>query len=226
METYRRYALYFAPRSGAFRSAAAAWLGRDALDGHPLTPPDLGLDAHALTAEPRRYGLHATLKPPFRLAEGARSGDLRAALEAFAGEAAPIPLGRLTLRRIGGFLALVPEVETRALSAFAGRVVRRFDRFRAPMNEAEIARRNPDRLSPRQRALLSLWGYPFVMDEFRFHLTLTDKLDPETASRVETALAPYFAPHLEEPQAIEDLCLFGETADGSFRKIHRASLRG
>ena len=226
MENHLRYALYFAPRSGAFRSTAESWLGRDALTGQPLTQPDLGLDAEAITREPRRYGLHATLKPPFRLAEGRSLDRLIAEISDFAAEAAPIPLEGLMLRRIGNFVALVPQRESRALGVFAARVVQRFDRFRAPLNEAEIARRKPERLTPRQRALLELCGYPYVMEEFRFHMTLTDSLDPETAAHAETALQAHFAPHLSQPIEIEDLCLFGQTADGSFRELHRIPLKG
>lgn len=226
MEHYRRYALYFAPRSGAFRSACEAWLGRDAVLDQPLVQPDLGLDAEAITQDPRRYGLHGTLKPPFRLAEGTTPEGLLRAVEDFAREAAPIPLGQLAVRRIAGFVALTPEIDSHALSGFASRIVRRFDAFRAPLNAAEIAKRKPEKLSARQRALLTLWGYPFVMEEFRFHLTLTDNLTPEAAAEAEAALAPYLAPHLAAPQMIEDLCLFAETETGRFKEIHRLPLRG
>ena len=54
--------------------SGCAWLGRDAASGIALSQPPVdsvsGERLRALTASPRHYGLHATLKPPFRLAAG------------------------------------------------------------------------------------------------------------------------------------------------------------
>ena len=70
------------------------------------------------------------------------------------------------------------------------------------------------------------WGYPYVMEEFRFHLTLTGRLDEATAERVETALRPVMAPLLPVPFTVSSFCLFGEAADGMFHLIHRYALSG
>ena len=89
---------------------------------------------------------------------------------------------QLSLARLDGFFALVPGAEAADLYALADDVVTGFDGFRAPATEAEIARRNPAALTSRQRELLDAWGYPYVLDEFRFHLTLTDRI-PASGSR-------------------------------------------
>lgn len=214
--TFRRYAIYYAPRQGAFADLTAAWLGWDPVRGATVAHPDLPLDVAAITQTPRKYGFHGTIKPPF-VPVGT---GLQAAVADLAARLAPVDLGPLALHRIGGFLALVPEGDPRDLAAT---VVKELDPFRAPLTEADRARRRPDRLTPRQRELLDQWGYPWVMEEFRFHLTLTgDDAPPE----VEAVLEPLLAPVLPDPFVIEDLCLFGEAEDGRFHLVHRYALTG
>ncbi|MFC3569036.1 DUF1045 domain-containing protein [Paracoccus simplex] len=222
----KRFAVYYAPPPGAFADLAARWLGWDAVSGQACAPPDLDLPVAEITAEPRRYGFHGTVKPPFRLAPGATPGDLDAAMKGLAGRLAPVLLPGLRLASLDGFLALVPEGDTTPLQRLAATVVRNLDPLRAPLTEAEIARRRPERLTPPQRALLERWGYPHVMEEFRFHLTLTDRLPVGMAGRAQAALAAHFAPVLPRPFVIDALCLFGEPKDGGFRLLHRYDLAG
>lgn len=224
MEQMKRFAVYYAPAAGDFADRAAAWLGRDARTGAAVAHPALGLSLDALTRDPRRYGFHGTIKPPFRLAEGRTASGLHLELDLLARRLAPVSMPGLRLTRIGGFLALVPEGDAAALGAFAAQVVEGIDAFRAPLNAAEVARRRPERLSPRQRELLDLWGYPYVMEEFRFHLTLTDRLEGDLAARAEQAAADWFTPVLPEPFVVAELCLFGEAEDGAFRLLHRYAL--
>ncbi|WP_295042812.1 DUF1045 domain-containing protein [uncultured Paracoccus sp.] len=226
MSDFSRYAVYYAPRPGAFADLAADWLGWDPVTGAARPQPDLGLDAAAITGEPRRYGFHGTIKPPFRLADGVGPQDLDAALGDLAARLAPVTLPGLRMKSLDGFLALVPEGDTSALGDLAATVVRDLDPLRAPLTGAEIARRRPERLTERQRDLLDQWGYPFVMEEFRFHLTLTDRLPADLAARAQQVLAAHVAPVLPRPFVIGDLCLFGQPADGQFRVIHRYALTG
>lgn len=229
MQGFSRYAIYYAPEPGPLAEFAAAWLGWDAETGAAVPhPPVAGLprDPGLLTQAPRKYGFHGTVKPPFRLAEGADVSDLHAAFVALCPYLAPVTLPGLRLERIDGFVALLPEGDQSGLAAMAAEVVRALDGYRAPPDAAEIARRRPDRLSPRQREHLASWGYPYVMDEFRFHLTLTGDLPEEEAAQVEAALAPVLAPLLPEPFRIADLCLFGEATDGRFRLLERVPLTG
>lgn len=226
--TYRRYAIFAAPEGG-LGDAGSHWLGWDAARGAALPQPEVaGLPRPLaeITEAPRKYGFHATIKPPFRLAEGASPEDLAWATEALCLRLSPVVLAGLRLTRIGGFLALVPETDTNDLFDLAARVVEALDAFRAPPTADEIARRDPARLTPRQRDYLDRWGYPFVMDEFRFHLTLTGKLPPDDAEVVARVLAPWIVPHLPCPFAVDSLCLFGEAPDGRFHLIHRYTLTG
>lgn len=226
MDPLKRLAVYYAPRPGAFADHAAAWLGWDATRGTTLPQPELpGIAFPAiLTAEARRYGFHGTLRAPFRLAPGIGQAEAGQRLEILASRLAPVSCEGLTIENLQGFLALTPLGCEAALLELGAAVVEGTNDLRAPLTEAEIARRRPETLSPRQRALLQAWGYPHVMEEFRFHLTLTDRL-PEPGPVME-ALAAHFAPVLPRPFRIEDLCLFGEDAAGRFHLLHRYPLAG
>jgi putative phosphonate metabolism protein len=221
----KRYAIYYAPRGGAFADAAAAWLGHDAARDRAVEQPSIaGLDLTALTAEPRRYGFHGTLKPPFRL-KGMEPEGLEAAVAELAATLAPVTAGALSVIRIGRFLALVPGAPVTGIAALAAHTVEAFEAFRSPLSAAEYARRRPQSLTERQRRLLDTYGYPYVMDEFRFHLTLAGPVAGEMTA-IETAARDWFGPWLGEPFRIDDLCLFGEDETGQFHLLSRHALTG
>lgn len=228
MEEFKRYAIYQTPPPGPLADFGASWLGWDAFAGAERVHPDLpGLSRPVaeLTARPRKYGFHGTLKPPFRLAPGRDPTELAAALAGFARTVPPITLAGLRLARLGGFLALVPDGDPAPLAELAARVVEHFDPYRAPLSATERARRGSG-LSPRQAQMQERWGYPFVMEEFRFHLTLTGPLESGEAETAMAALAPHIAPLLPRPFRVDELCLFGEDGDGRFRLLHRYTLSG
>lgn len=227
MAEYLRYAIYDAPRGGAFADRVASWLGWDAETGQPVpfaSPADLPVDQCSVIQAPRKYGFHGTLKAPFRLAQGMTRQQLSDRLAQVSKTLPEVTTPGLEIKNLGGFLALLPTGGHDGISQLAGQVVRLFDDFRAPLTSAEVARRNPDKLTPRQNRLLQEWGYPYVMEEFQFHLTLTDKLAATKAEAVADALADWLAPVLPRPFKISDLCLFGEAADGSFHLLERHPL--
>ncbi|MDZ4093449.1 MAG: DUF1045 domain-containing protein [Paracoccaceae bacterium] len=226
---YERYAIYVAPEPGALAEFAADWLGWDAASAAPRTHPavaGLPRGLHEITATPRKYGFHGTIKPPFRLMPGTTCADLHVKTMALCARLAPVTLTGLVLHRLGGFLALVPEGDQTALAELAAAVVAGLDGFRAPPDAAETARRRPERLNPAQRAHLDRWGYPYVMDQFQFHLTLTGDLPPSEAEIVHTALAPLITPLLPRPFPVTSLCLFGQAKDGQFHLLRRYPLSG
>ncbi len=229
MDQMKRFAVYYAPRPGAFATLAAGWLGRDAGTGADGAHPDwpgLPRPADKITQDPARYGFHGTLRAPFRPAPGVTADEIAETVARLAARLAPVVCSGLVLENLHGFLALTPQGCEAALLEFTAAVVEGTEGLRAPLTPAEIARRRPDRLSTRQRALLDRWGYPFVMEEFRFHLTLTDHLPEAEAPQVAAVLAAGFAPVLPRPFVIEDLCLFGEDAAGRFHLMHRYALTG
>ena len=226
MDQMKRFAVYYAPRPGAFAQATAEWLGWDPVTGAPCPQPELpGIPYPAvLTAEARRYGFHGTIRAPFKLAEGVTPILAAEAVAELATRLPPVRCEGMRLENLQGFLALTPMGCEAALLELAAAVVEGTNTLRAPLTEAEIARRRPESLTPRQRELLGLWGYPYVMEEFRFHLTLTDHLpDPDP---VQDRLSDHFAAVLPSPFAVEDLCLFGEDDAGRFHLLHRYALTG
>jgi hypothetical protein len=225
-----RFAIYAVPGAGLADAAGAAlcrraeqWLGRSA-SGHPVTPgvPDgwTRAELDAITASARRYGFHATLKAPFGLAEGRTPQELDAALDQFAASHVGALIPRLSLACLSGFYALVPGAEAAGLHALTDEVVTEFDAFRAPATEAEVARRRPESLTPRQRELLKAWGYPYVLDEFFFHLTLTDRIPPERQPAVERTLSSWFAACLGVSVPVNALALFTEAEPGAPFALH------
>ena len=225
----QRYAIYYAPEPGPLADFTAQWLGWDAARG--LTPPrttitGLPRDAESLTADARKYGFHGTLKAPFRLTGDATEGALSAACAGMAALLPQVSLRGLILQSLGGFLALVPTGDTNALAGLAEQIVLGLEAFRAPLTAAEIARRRPETLTPRQRELLASYGYPYVLDQFQFHLTLTGALSDADLAATKTALAPHLVPLLPHPFVLRDICLCAEGEDGLFRILHRYALTG
>lgn len=227
-----RYAIYWAPPEGSPLAAIGEpWLGRSAARDEALAQPDLPGFAReeivAATAEPRRYGLHATLKAPFRLVRDASAAALEEALARFARTTPFAAAAPLILKRIGRFIALVPGADERAITALAARAVEAFDAFRAPPDAAELERRLRAPLTPPQRDNIARWGYPYVMAEFRFHVTLTGAIERALAERLAPPLARLFAPAMAEPLALRELALFVEPAPGApFRLVRRFALGG
>jgi len=219
-----RYAIYWAPPGDSMLARlGSAWLGRDAerdarADSLPPRPPIPGFTSEqleALTAEPRRYAFHATLKAPFALASGCDLRTLHAQLAAFASSRERFVIPPLRLSPIGRrFLALMPSAPCLPLDDLAAGCVTRFDHFRRLAAPEELLRRRAAGLDSIEDANLQRWGYPYVLDRFRFHVTLTGPLDPELLERLSEPLAALFAPATRAPIPIDDIALFREPAPG------------
>jgi len=221
-----RYALYFSPAENhPLTKAAAHWLGRDAFTGETSPTPDVeslaGDTVRELTADPRRYGFHATLKAPFELHPDRTEAELIAAFEHFAAKTPAFDIPNVIVGQIGRFFAIVPDTVYPELQRFAARVVEDFEPFRAPLSEADIARRKPETLSAAHRANLDRWGYPHVMDEFRFHMTLTGKVPPEYQPAMRQELDRRFTAFANAPLTVDGLALFVEAERGAPFIVHR-----
>lgn len=209
-----RYAIFYTPAtSSPLWRRAAQWLGRDASGAEPDAGEIAGLAPERrmdLTTSARRYGFHATIKPPMTLPGHKSVGDLETELTTFALARSAIPIGRLEVRLLGDFLALMPVDPPAALGAFAADVVQSFEPFRAPISAGDRDRRMEAGLSPRQVELLDRYGYPYVLDQFQFHMTIADRLTDNDRDLVVKAARAWFAPVLEEPVTIDRLTLFHE----------------
>lgn len=181
MSNFPRYAIYYLPPPGsALDRFGAALLGYDVVSGKDVPFPAEMLQAvpnwAEVTTEPRKYGFHATLKAPIALAPGLTEAELLWACATFAETPRAIPVIKPAVQAIGSFIALMPSDPSDELAQLAADCVRSFDNFRAPLSAEDRARRKPAQLTPRQVQYLDQWGYPYVLEEFRFHMTLTGSL--------------------------------------------------
>ena len=227
-----RYAIYFAPDKHArWREFGAGWLGRDEHDSSRLSQPVLAQvspeSLALLTDEPARYGFHATLKAPFHLAPGTTETDLFKCVSKLAVDLRPVPLGALRAVKLDNFVALVPVADPPGLQALAQRCVTELDELRAPLTDAQRQRRRLSQLDQRQLELLERYGYPHVLERFRFHMTLTGAVEPDVAERVIEAVADRVTElNAIEPLAVDRLCLFVERTPGApFHRILDLRLR-
>jgi len=216
MAQFPRYAIYYAPAQGsALDQFGAEMLGYDAWIGAAL-PFAAGIvedvpDWRAVTADPRKYGFHATLKAPISLAGGETESGLLSACADFASQGRPIPVITPVVDSISGFIAVIPAERLDELEKFAADCVRAFDSFRAPLTPEERTRRNPSKLTPRQVEYLDRWGYPYVMEEFRFHMTLTGRLDDARRGNLVAMLRERFARLKLQKLYVDRLALFRQS---------------
>lgn len=220
-----RYSICYTPSArDPLALAAASWLGRNVYSGEPVEHPALpGLGLHDLafhTALPRRNGFHACLKAPFVLHEEASEAQVLRELMHFAGIVEPFTLPGLEVARVGDFCALTLTQPSNQLERVASLVVQNFDRFRAPLSDAEIERMAPERLSAPQFANLFRWGDPHVLDEYRFFMPLTGPVAMSQRDRIHQAATSYFAPVLQGPVVFSNLALFIEREPGAPLVVH------
>jgi len=226
-----RFAIYFAPPPGCLlHELGASWLGRDAHAASEI-PVRNSAVSDELISDARRYGFHATLKPPFGLNNGCTEAALTAAIAHLASGLDAVTAPALSLREIDGFLALVPLRHCPALDKLAATCVRDLDGFRRPASEDEVQRRRAAGLSKRQDEHLLRWGYPYVMEEFRFHMTLTRRLSDQEMRQAAALAREHFRDLLGHPLVIDALTLFREAGPGrdfahdSRQGRHAAGLR-
>jgi putative phosphonate metabolism protein len=226
-----RYALYLAPPADSeLHRFASGWLGRDAITGGELQQPfveHVPADRlREITASPRRYGFHGTIKPPFRLANGREPDEFHRAARIFAAAWPALEL-ELQIRSLRGFLAFMLARRSPELDTFAAACVRDFEPFRAPLTTADREKRERASLTPRQRAHLEHFGYSYVMEDFVFHMTLTDRLHDNLHDRLLTDLCARTRTLTAAPFRADALCVFEEPKPHApFRLTARYPLRG
>ena len=218
---FSRYAIYYIPDLPLFQ-IGSDWLGWNSITGQETT-----LSAHhrRITDRPRKYGFHATVNPPFSLASNSTLGDLQDAFHAFCASVSPATGGTLKISRLGRFLAMTQDVQSNEVTELVASTVSHFDKFRAPLSDQDIAKRRQRRLTPQQDALMLRWGYPYVMQEFKFHMTLTGPLAPNEIDAIEHDANTRFREFLGQPLKIASLALLGEDSEsGHFHVIEKLSL--
>lgn len=221
-----RYAIYYAPPvTSALWERATQWLGRDAATGENREAAIAGVGAarrFEVTRLARRYGFHATMKPPMVMPGDRTYDELDRALAGFCAPQQPVPIGRLAVRQIGDFLALIPVEQPQALTDLAAETTTAFEPFRAPLDAADRQRRLSADLTTRQIELLDQYGYPYVLEQFKFHMTIGDPLIDDDRDDIVAAAQVWFAPVLAEPVTVDRLVVFHEAEAGvAFNRLPR-----
>ena len=216
-----RYAVYFAPDvDGPWWDHAGHWLGRCAASQQYLPQPVIAAVSPArltaFTAHPRRYGFHATMRAPFVLSERYHFNDLVDRVNALCQTIEPFVLPRLRVNRLDQFIALTPERDLQQVKELEALCVTSLQELVDPLSSAELARRRQVTLSPEEDALLVRWGYPYVLERFRFHFSLTGSLEQATEAEIGALMN---AAHLQfDPLplcAFKALAIFAEPTQGA-----------
>ncbi|WP_093634064.1 DUF1045 domain-containing protein [Paraburkholderia aspalathi] len=217
MSSEPRYAIYYTPPAeDELTQTAARWLGRDAFrSDSPDALIERDTEVGAITTAPRRYGFHATLKAPFRLAAGRNVAELEEALARFVEVNEPCQLGEFKVDVMDGFFALVPIRPSPMLQSLASMIVDEFEPFRAPLTESELQRRLSNGLDTIGAAYTSGWGYPYVFDRFRFHMTLTDRLPVADQAKIRLRLEAIFSALATRGYTLDALTLFEQAQSGA-----------
>ncbi len=226
-----RYAIYYTPPPfSALARFGAGVIGYDCFDAVEVSLARLdGIDANVqkmMTLAPRWYGFHATIVAPFHL-KSQTEDDFIAAASAYATSIAPVRIGGLKVAALDDFVALVPAERNEGVSRFAADCLEAFDQFRAPLSAADRARRLKSSRSDRQIELLDRWGYPYALDEFRFHMTLTGALPDNMGNPFREALELAFAERSNDSFELDAISVMRQDDAGArFRVLRRCRLRG
>lgn len=231
MTASARYAIYYAPDASSdlwrFGSRVIGYDAATGLDAPYDKPPGYGCaEWQALVGDASKYGFHATLKAPFRLAATSTRGELIGAVAWLASRLERARIGSLTVTPLGPYAALVPEEASSALSACVQTIVENLEAFRAPLTHAERERRKPALLSARQLELLDRFGYPYVAEEFRFHMTLAGPLpDNARGAIIETLYGKYQASVSQTELYLDRIAVFEQpTPESRFRIIASSAI--
>ncbi|OYV33567.1 MAG: hypothetical protein B7Z80_23685 [Rhodospirillales bacterium 20-64-7] len=215
-----RAAVYYAPEcDDPLWHVGCRWLGRDAQTNAELAQPDVA-GIMAATSDPRRYGFHATLKPPMQLAHGYQR--FLSDVEMVASKQISFVMPPLTVVDVLGFLAICPAAPSAELDALAAGCVCELDVHRVPEDSARQAKRMAGRPD---RQIQNIWqfGYPYVLADWQFHMTLSNLGDYGLLN----AARQYFATALPVPRSVQSLAVFIEAVPGSaFELAARLPLGG
>jgi hypothetical protein len=226
-----RYGIYYVPARGAplaeFGSAILGYELEGGTERERLNVPGLAAGELArLTRRARRYGFHATLKAPFALVPDRSRADVLKLAADIADRCHAVAISGLQVAMLGDFVALTLQRACPELNALAAAFVEGLDPLRA-VQARDAVKWSAAKLSNRQSELLDAWGYPYVFDQYRFHMTLTDPIPAQVAGAIGDALRRAATGVVGKPLSIDAVMVVEETAPTApFRGIARLRLRG
>ena len=225
-EYYKRYAIYYAPLENSELDVfGKCWLGWDPYKGLETTKSDLSSSPNLqkfsrFVFAPKQYGFHGTIKAPFRLKDGYTYNDLENKVCEISKQIHSFHLDELIIKKLGNFIALIPTNNLK-VNELSNKFVKGLDYLRDELSEDELKKRNPEKLTPNQKKMLYKWGYPYVFNEFKFHLTLTSKLNIEEIDGVFKSLQNILKQVNLSKINFNNICIFGQKSDEKFYFIKR-----
>ena len=227
----QRFAIYFAPEIDSnLHSIGSQWLGRDSSSGKSIKQPNIkGISSsylYSVTKTPRRYGFHATLKAPFRLNKEFTFKDLCSQIQQLSTLSKTFSIN-LKVRKLRNFIALVMDPNEQKMQNLASKLVRNLDQFRAPLHQEEIDKRRMSTLTASEDENLLNWGYPYVYNDFCFHITLTEKIQCRSdRESMVSAASSHFSESLKNTIKVSSVSLFvQESSEADFLQIQQFALQ-
>ncbi|MDR1656170.1 MAG: DUF1045 domain-containing protein [Deltaproteobacteria bacterium] len=194
-----RYAVYYVPKKDSLLYS----LGRDTL-GYCIYEGLKYSSPNPVQVKAAKYGFHGTIVAPFRTNLSAQV--LAGTLSWAALRLSPVNLTGLKAMALpNGFPALALVDPNPELSKIESSLVRLLTPLRLPLNLIEIQSRG--QLPPKQLEYALQWGYPWVFEYFRFHLTLGDVEDQPMLSERVCRLSKVFTPELLAGEVLDQLSL-------------------
>lgn len=214
---FKRYAIYYIPEMDAeFYKSGTKWLGWDVFTGKKIVN-----NKDHITKNARRYGFHGTLYPPFELKSKINFNDFEKSVDQFAKNKKAFDMGKGKITNLDQFIAICFNESEKKLKFFAADCIKYFHKYRKYPSQNELEKRRKIGLTKRQEKNLVEWGYPFVMEEFKFHMTLTGHLQDNEKKLIESKLKKIFISSFNNPIKFNSICLLGEDADNFFHFINR-----
>lgn len=236
MTNYKRVAIYFLPKkNSSLENFGKNLLGRDINKKRKisLTRRQKYFINRRFTyfdelkdycEKPAKYGFHATLKAPFRLKRNVKTKDFYDVISHIAAQHSRFKIKGLKIVYRKKFTFITSRKEIKSLINLENDLVKHLDTFRAELNKTEIKKRNPDSLTFKQNKYLKEWGYPFVLDQFKFHMTLMNQNNNKLSNKQKLELEKLIYKISNNLLEFNEISLLGENKNGYFEEIKRFKL--
>ncbi len=236
MTNYKRVAIYFLPKkNSSLENFGKNLLGRDINKKKKisLTRRQKYFINRGFTyfdelkdycEEPAKYGFHATLKAPFRLKRNVKTKNFYDVISHIAAQHSRFKIKGLKIVYSKKFTLITSRKPNKLLINLEKDLVKHLDTFRAELNKTEIKKRIPDSLTFKQNKYLKEWGYPFVFDQFKFHMTLMNQNNNKLSNKQKLELEKLIYKISNNVIEFNEISLLGENKNGHFEEIKRFKL--
>lgn len=155
-----------------------------------------------------------------RLVDGVDEHALFDMLERLTARTSAFAMPMMEVSTLRDFVAVLPTRPIAAdhpLRRLADACVTQTDGLRLAGSEAELRRRTRSQaLDAQEISLLQRWGYPYVFDCWKFHMTLSDSMHDQTVlERLLAEARRHFAAALADQLMCTSVSVFTESVAGA-----------